>query len=301
MKKLIMLTMSIVALSTLVNCSKDEANPKETLVVIERATGKMYSVNAASGELTEVMTIMLDSEPFVGIRSFVYDKDSGKGFLGTAGNADCYACLYSLDMSTGVATLMNDNSAETPPYSLDGISDLIMDGNEIMSATYATFSDGMEGTFNENGFVWFNKTTGAYTNAWAIDNGGVCCGGALAPALESGTYYTGSENGEMYIANTNTDTYSDAIVLNTDDLTPFTDANSEFTMDATNVQEFAVDKRGNAYAIIHFGPANQDPGPTSYFFVSIELATGSVTYISTLATTKQTQKHAMTFVPSGVL
>jgi hypothetical protein len=298
MKRLFSKIIMIVVLVATISCSDDDnKSSKEVLVTIERSTGKMYSIDTETGATTEIMTITLDGSDFVGIRSFVYDPATKKGYVGSAGTAACDGCFYSVDMKTGEATLLNDNTSEAAPNSLDAISDLLVDGENILGSTWATFPIDELTTDSGIGLIWFNKSTGAYDDYYLADK---CCGGALAyGGLTDGVYLGGT--GELYAINTTTKTVGDPIILDTDDITPFTTAVPTFTLNDTYIQEFAEDKKGNVYAVVYFGATSQNSGTTFYFFVSITPATGKMTYISTLATTRPAQKHALAFVPESIL
>jgi len=128
---------------------KDKDNPEvNDLVVIKRSTGVLYKVDKTNGSLTEIMTITFAGEPLTGLRGLVYDPVSGKCFSGAtnAGNGN----FYSIDLSTGAATLLNDNANGD----WDAIADLVIapDGN-ILSLIYSNI-------YGNSALAIFNKTTG---------------------------------------------------------------------------------------------------------------------------------------------
>lgn len=266
----------------------------DVMVVIERSTGKMYSVDPSDGSLTEEMTIMYDGSALTGIKSFVYDPATGKGFIGCAWGD--FAKFYSMDMDTGVATLLNDNS--DADYERDGIADLLIDGDFVLASTYYDVPPNGSGS---HGFNWFNKTTGALEDHIQVSD--ACCGGALAYGGLSGSVYDGSDDGEIYVTDL-TDGSETLVTLTVANTTPFTDVDPLFDITNTAVQNFAEHSNGNVYGIIYFGETGINRGGTTqktWYLVTIDLPSGAVEYVSTLETNKQTQKHGLAVIPDAVL
>lgn len=264
----------------------------DVLVVIERSTGKLYSVDFANETEIEEMTIMYNSAALTGLKAMVYDATSGNAYLGSSNNDNAH--IYSLDISTGLATLLNDNSDDvTDGPGRDGIADIKMDGDKIIAGTYHSGTQVID---------WYNSDGSHNAEHLLTDP---CCGGAISFGGLTGEVYYGSDDGELYKVNLTTDAET-AISLNASNLTPFTDAYASFDITSTAVQNFAESSDGNTYAIIYQGGTgiNKVSGITPerhWFLVTIDLATGAIEYVSHLESSQSTQKHGLAAIPDNVL
>lgn len=280
-----------------VTLASDDVDDTPVLVSVERSTGTMYEVSTSDGTLTKIMDLTYDGNAISEIRSFVYDESTNKGFLGTSGNSDGY--FYSLDMSSGIATLLNDNSNDfnIGEVTWDGIADLLIDGDHVMSSIYMQVKTD-NGDIFSNGLAWFNKTTGVLDSylfpSYENDDDNICCGGALTYNGSDGVYY-GSNKGKIYSMNTTSGLGNNPITLSTDDASPFISDIASFDLSYVHVQDFAVHKDGNAYAIVLYSIEDNSKN----FLVSLDFSNGKITYIRSFET--KNDNHGLTFVPAYVL
>lgn len=244
------------------------------LVVVKRADGKLFKVNKTTGDLTEIIALVkgVGGPALTGMRSMVYDPLTGLGFLGGTNNAS--AGFYSLNIKTGVATLLNGND----PDDRDGISGLLMaaDGNVM-----ANFYSGAEGF----AIATFNKTTGVLGPHYGMSDGkgsDIYSYGGIMYGSTSSQLVLGGEN-EIYFSNL-TATISDTTVL-----VPSTNISSNM-----KVFDLQKDKKtGIVYSIIF------DYDNTGYLFLAtVNTATGVITEIKQLADATQSNwYHCLAFVP----
>ena len=78
--------------------------------------GDIWQVNQSNGTVTELLDVFINVTSNIGaISSMMYDAGTGKIFAGTGGEASCNGCIYTIDPSTGEATLFLDPAVYAIP------------------------------------------------------------------------------------------------------------------------------------------------------------------------------------------
>ncbi len=250
------------------------------MVLVKRSTGVLYSVDRATGDTTRRGVIVngTGGPAIVGLRALVYDPKTGGCFAGST-NSD-NGNFYSINITTGVADLLNDNPGQT---SRDGISGVLMgaDGN-VLVHMYSNI-------LNNSAVATFNKSTGVegtHNVLASHGNDGWSTGGLIYGATEN-QLILGGDN-EIYFANLPTN--DTCMVTDTTVLVP--SANISAYM---YVQDLKRDtKTGTVYSII------QDNDNTGYqYLATINTSTGAITEIKLLAgsSTKEDWFHCLAFIP----
>lgn len=279
MKKLNYLIALLVAALMLIQtgCNKDDDKPATgfKLVVVKRSTGALYTVDKSNGNLTEIGSLTINGEPLTGLRGLVYDLetelcyggatyDGGKGF-------------YSINIKTGVSTLLNDD----PGDDWDGIADLVVaaDGN-ILAIIYSRIVE-------NSALVVFNKSTGEDGNHNEITDGvnEIWSPGGLTYGSSFTQLIIGGEN-EIYFANL-TGEVSDTTVLvptaNIDD-------------DEIYVMDIETDADGTVFAMLY------EYYDETQHLVKLNTSTGEITELSVLTSGGiQTGYHCLAFIPASKL
>lgn len=244
----------------------------DALIVIKRGNGKMFTVDTSNGEMVEVMEITDQTGASAyGLRALDFDRNSGKCYIG--GTNDIDANLFSLDISTGVVSMLNDNVDN----SRDGISGLLItdDGNVLANI----FSNEVSNT----AITTFNTTTGEDGTHYELgdnESGGGWSSGGLIYGWTNNELILGSE-AEIYFSNLT------GIVSDTISLFPTTNIQDPLIMD------LARDKNTNeVYALA----INTE---TKYMYlIKIDIVTGVITEIAQLADDNRfSWVHCLAFIP----
>lgn len=244
----------------------------EELVVIARADGKLYSINKTTGNLTEIGVIVDNSKaPISGLRALEYDDATGKCFLGSTN--DNNAIFYSLDITSGIATILNNNSSN----SRIGISGLLMasDGNVLANINSNIVSNSAIVVFNSNtgNDGTHNKLVGVDGAEWSP--GGLIYGYSTEELVIGGS-------GEIYFSDLNA-TISKIVVLD----------NPSYVLQTSLVMDLARDKKTpEIYSIM------LDVSTNYLHLAKIDINSGKVTWINSLAdNNKDNWFHCLAFIP----
>ena len=246
---------------TVAACGSDSTAPEEemepfTLVAADR-DGDIYTINETTGAETFILNTttqdatggMVD----VGVvSSMLWVEATGKWWLGTGGNAECAGCIQTLDVTTGVATMLS----EPGPNGISGLASHPTTGD-----IYTWESDSTNELFE------LDPVTGAATSVFSglgFDSGG------------TGTTF--SADGTLYVA-----AFRD---LGTINLT--TGAETEIAMSYTGFPTFVNSSQtigsmatrpsdGVVFGLLKDGGRSGTLQPT--YLVRINLTTGEVTNI----------------------
>ncbi len=156
MKKLLFLLATVLITSAVINftgCSKDNSSSPvaQTLVVVKRSNGLLFSVDKTTGDLTKIGALSYNGDSLRGLRCLVYDPATDKAYAGSTNDDNGY--LYSVNLKTGVATLLNDN----PDGNWDAISGILVgSGDSLITNMYSN----IEG--DGSALAKFSKTSGDY-------------------------------------------------------------------------------------------------------------------------------------------
>lgn len=261
---------------TLSGCKKDDPEVLK-LVVVKRSSGVLYTVDKTSGALTEIMTLMYNNVPLTNLRGLVYDKATGKCFASATNTGD--GILYSIDISTGVATILNDNA----DYNWDAIADLVIapDGN-ILSVIYSNLE-------SQSALLVFNKTTGVEGTHMPLldaEDAEVWSPGGITYGSDNSHLIIGGEN-EIYFSNMSGAISSSKVLQQTANMNPDGDM---------RVMDLEKDTDGAIYAMVYEDSDNVE------YIVKVNTETGVLTEITDIATGNASALyHCMALIPESKL
>jgi len=244
----------------------------EELVVIARADGKLYLIDQITGFCSEIGAIVDASKvPISGLRALNYDPYSGKCFLGST--ADNNGKLYSLDIKTGLATLLNDNSSNDH----SGISGLLTDSDgNVLANLYSNI-------LNNSAVTVFNSITGdeGVHNKLGTGDVGKWSSGGLIFGYSNEELIFGGHN-EIYFTNL-TATVSKTVVLD----------NPSYVLQDSKVMDLARYKNTTEIYSIMLDVSN------SYLhLVKMDVNSGKVSWINSLAdNNRDNWFHCLAFIP----
>lgn len=258
-------------------CKKDE-DEGLTLVMVKRSSGVMYAIDKATGDMTAKMTIMYNGNALTGLRGLVYDPETGKCYSGATNSGD--GRFYSIDLSTGEATLLNNN----PDGDWDAIADLVVTSTgTIYGMIYSNIISG-------SAITTINKTTGALGTHYPFEDngdelytsGGLCFGDNQSTLLigsdETCIYKCGLTGGQILA------TYP---IYHSENMNDIGDI---------YVMDLEKDTDGTLYAIVY------DDEQTVQWLVKVNLATGELTEIKELASEENSNfYHCLALIPSSKL
>ncbi len=277
MKKLNYVIAMLVGLLVIqTGCNKDKDAPKGTkLVVVKRSTGYLYTVDKTNGDLTEIGSLTINGDSLLGLRGLVYDPDTEKCYGGATNDGG--RGFYSINIKTGVATLLNEDTDED----WDGIADMILasDGN-ILANLYSN-------DVGNSALVVFNKSTGDDGTHNEINDGDeeVWSTGGLTYGSSASQVIIGGDH-EIYFAST-AGLVSDTTILigtaNIDD-------------DDLYVMDLEKDTDGTVFAMLY------ETGDDTQHLVKLNTSTGEITELSVLTTGGiLTGYHCLAFIPASKL
>lgn len=278
MKKIFtFLTIAVFAAILLTGCKKDK-DEGQSLVMVKRSSGVLYVVDKTTGAMTQKMTIMYNSSPLTGLRGLVYDPETGKCFAGATNAGD--GMFYSIDLSTGEATLLNDNA----DGDWDAIADMVITSTGTL---YAMIYSNVE---SGSAITTINRSTGALGTHYLFNDGtddlytsgGLCFGENQSTLLIGGDetciYKCGPTGGQVSA------TY------------PIYHSASMNDIGDIYVMDLEKDTDGTIYAIVY------DDEQEVQYFVKVNLQTGELTEIKELARDSNSNfYHCMTFIPDSKL
>ncbi|WP_420575561.1 Calx-beta domain-containing protein [Ekhidna sp.] len=291
----------------------------QALVAVERSSGKMYMVNLEDGSKTDLLTItgvessggefLRMEESNVNIRSFVYDPSSEKGYIGQ--NNQGGSKIYSVDMSSGAATVLYGNDKEE--YDVAGITDLhIM--NSVLYGSGRYFDNAEE----QSAFGYFRvkKNSDGLNNFESIINNPEFIGGGAFLLDDESAYMTQilmnygelarqqEVEGSALIKMALSDNEITETAWTTDNISAFTDAFESFTIADVYVQNFASSDNGDVYAVIyHEGEGERAAMQETevWMLAKVDLENAKLSYVSTLTTDGSLQVQAAGFLPEEVV
>jgi hypothetical protein len=258
-------------------CKKETDEPTlDKLVMVKRSTGVLYTVDKASGELTQAMTLTYNNEPLTGLRGLIYDPDTEKCYAGATGQGNGH--FYSIDLATGAATLLNDNSEEE----WDAIADLVIAPDDnILSVIYSNIE-------SNSALAIFNKSTGVSGTHKVIYDASnedeLWSPGALIYGSSTSQLIIGGENC-IYVSDLNGEVSSIVPLVNTTNI----DDEYVYVMD--------LEKMGSdVFALVY------ESREKNQYLVKINTSTGTITEIKLMSSGENTELlHCMTKIPENKL
>lgn len=283
-RKFLLLAVPLVALSLVIqSCGDDEESVKNVLITSHRSTGQFYSIDVTTGETTPIFEIAQDGTTLENLRAFVYHPKEDKYFVSEAANSG--GDLFSVDISTKEATLINDNNGAEP---WDAVVNWAVDRDDSLISIGDFNGDG-------NGFVKFGANGGRSGRTTELSD--VCCGFGMLYDAQSGRVTFGnsdnSDDGEVIIEYyTKEGERLGGLIL-----TKFVDFPDDAPMENNwlNTKCLAQDGNGPIFGIVY------NDGSDDSYLVKIDLEALTVTYISTLGSDNSNQYNLLAFVPQNKL
>lgn len=270
--KILGILLVFAAFATFTNCSDDDDddNPvvviNDIMVVYNRDSGVFSAINKSTGALTALGSITFDGQPLTGLRDVVYNSSNGTVYASSNANSPGDGKIYSVNPTTLVATVINDN-AEEDWYAIPG---LVMNNGKLMGTVYWDYYDYEE----YSGLVWLNLD-GSISNVayftYQGDDYNVCCGMGLVYGVTNSQIYISYER-EIVVSDLNGNV-SEVIELTPVGFPPT--RNAEETLGGSYlgyVRCLEKDANGVLYGLDENG-----------VFGTIDLEMGTFNYIATLS------------------
>lgn len=249
----------------------------------------------ATGTTTEAFTIQEGANTLTDLRAFVYHPKQDKFFISESSSPG--GKLYSVNVSTKAATLINDNTGGEDGIEYDEWDAVV---NWAVAPDDSLISIG---DFNDddNGIVKFGTNGGRSHKTIPAD---ICCGMGMVYDGATGGFTIGnswnSDDGEVIIEKFNKDGVSqEEIIITT--LEGFPADNPEDAVNDDLTTQWLTTKGlvragdGTHYGLL-FGYDNKKT-----YFVKIDLTAEKVTFISILGSNNSNQYNVLAFVPENKL
>lgn len=180
MKTLLLKLLGITLIFTaFLACSNDDDNDStpvinDIMVVYNRTTGVFSAINKVDGALTTLGTITMNGEILTGLRDVVYRSSNATIYATSNANSPADGKIYSINPSTLVATVLNDN-ANDDWYAVPGIE---LSNGKLLGTVYWD-----EYNYEEySGLIWFNLDGTVFDRKYFTyqgDDYNICCGMGL--------------------------------------------------------------------------------------------------------------------------
>ena len=275
---MILLTVSISGALYLQSCGDDdEKTAPMVLVVAERNTGKVFTVNNTTGAKTEVGEVMFNSAPLTNIRGMIYSSADEKVFASTTDNGG--GKFYSID-TEGVATLL-DGNVDGEWY---GVADLLMTSDNKVLAILWFKSNSVVG---EGPGLQTWGATGTPSNQHLFTDDNVCCG--------LGMVY-GTSNNQLLIASYGLEIYTSDLNGNNELLTSLTpEGFDEGDVFDLYIQNMVKDSRGTIYAIVY------DDVKENTYLAEVNITDETISMIGQINSGDNNRYHGLMFMPGDLL
>ena len=240
MKKFIAYVVSVLMLIPVVlpleSCDDDDDAAPIVMVVSERSSGKIFTVNKTTGALTEVGLITYNEAGLTNIRGMIYNGGNKTIYASITDNGG--GKIYSINPETMVATVINTN----PDNIWYGVADLLMTGdNKVLASLFYTSGSGP-------GFAKFNLTGELSGDPIYFSNSDICCG--------MGIIY-GSSTSQVLISSYNLEIYTSDLSGTTTLLTTLVPSGfGDVAADDLYIQNMVKDSSGKIYALVYDEPNN---------------------------------------------
>lgn len=255
----------------------DDDNPvviDNVMVVMNRTNGIVSLVNTTDGTLTSLGNFTYQNAPLTGIRDFLYNSSDQMIYAVANGQSD--GLVYRINPSTLEATVINDNA----DAGWDAIAEIEMYNGNILGTAYL---DEFTNEFSGHSLVILD-TDGTEIEAREFMHDG----SSYNPCCGMGLEY-GANNNELLIADDdrimrcNINGVISEIITLTYENFPGSRGGG-----GPRIKCLEKDANGNLYGLT-----------TDAYFVSIDLGTNVMTYISTFDMTSN-DYQALSFIPETV-
>lgn len=255
----------------------DDDNPvviDNVMVVMNRTNGIVSLVNTTDGTLTSLGNFTYQNAPLTGIRDFLYNSSDQMIYAVANGQSD--GLVYRINPSTLVATVINDNA----DYGWDAIAEIEMYNGDILGTAYL---DEFTNEFSGHSLVILD-TDGTEIEAREFMHDG----SSYNPCCGMGLEY-GANNNELLIADDDRIMRSNISGIISEVITlTYENFPEGRGGGGPRIKCLEKDANGNLYGLT-----------TDGYFVSIDLDTNVMTYISTFGMASN-DYQALSFIPETV-
>lgn len=267
----------LIVVFSVFSCSKDDSDSVEmSLVVVKRADGSLYKVDKTTGDLTQIGAITYEEAPLTGLRCLIWDSKTGKAYAGSTNDGG--GRLFSINMKTGVATLLNGNDDED----WDAIAGMLVSGDSLLTNMYSNI-------LGNSALTKFSKTSGEYgvhrmIVAGQDEEDDIWSPGGLIYGSNNSQLIIGGDS-EVYISDLN------GVVSDTISLVPTTN------IDDSDVYVMTLAKDNSAVYGLFWEYNDKDQ-----YLVKFDFKTGEITELKFLVNGGNTALyHCLALIPEGEL
>ncbi|NOS90586.1 MAG: hypothetical protein HOP30_01575 [Cyclobacteriaceae bacterium] len=271
------------------SCKSDEATPiTYTLIVGNRTSGKFYSVNETTGATKEIFTPTYNGATLTEVRAVVYHPKKNLFYFAqnteglTTGNA--LGNLYSMNPTTKLSTLINDNSTSKLIYAI---------GNWSIAKDDSLIGLGLLRTGLGSSIVKFG-TDGKQNLKPVTSN--FCCGLGMLYDSKTNKFILSNDGGyknKIYLKDLDAAT---GVLTNEKIITTFTGFPEDFSVSSSLSLKAMAQNGTNApiYGLIFNGISTSK----KTYLVKVDLTALTATYISTIGADNNNQYNNLTYAPS---
>lgn len=271
--KLILFLAIIVAV--FVSCSDDDPSPKKDIMLIsERFSGTVYTIDVTTGEMESLFTPMYNAEPLNALRGCVYHSGLKKLFVTQTSNEG--GGLYSIDPKTLDVVQLNGNDGQDGAAIWDAVVNwTVVEADSLIG--YGDFNgDG-------NGLYKFGVDGGRAPNITEINS--LCCGLGMIFDVDKEEIITANNNDADNMEVIFDKVSFDGTVTPMDTVRTFNGFVEDLSASWLTMKALAEHK-GDLYGLLY----DSDFGIT--YFVKVDLTTYTITNISKLGTTANLKANA---------
>lgn len=261
------------------SCGDDKGPEPVVLVVAERNTGKLFTVDSKSGAKTEIGPVTFNSNGLTNIRALIYSKENQTLYASStdAGGGK----VYTINPETLVSTIF-DADANDHWY---GVADLLMTSdNKLLGILW--FKDAAAIGYGAGLQVW--NTNGTMSSQKLFTDETICCGFGLIYGTTKSELIISSEDLEIYTSDLNGNVEFSATLT----ASGFESGSSPSGL---YIQNMVKDTSGKIFAIVY----NEDTGNTH--LAEINLTNNTVKQIGQLNSGNSNRYHALVLLLKDLL
>jgi hypothetical protein len=270
--------------TTSYNCSAPAA-PGDYTLVLGNPDGSFHAIDPATGATSALFTLQSGGSSLGRIRAFTYHYAEKAYFVSVDSKAG--GDLYRADPVSKQAFKINDNDGSDGQAIWDAVVNWAEGSNGKLISLGDFNADG-------NGIVEFD-TDG--TRALTLERTNTCCGLGLVFDSTAGVFTVANgwstNDGEIQIDQIAVG--SGGTIVPVANITNMVGFPKDLSTDWLPVRSLAGDPDGTLYGLMY----NYDESDT--YFISIDIAGGSATYIATLATSGADAPRNLTYLPNFLL
>ncbi len=261
------------------SCGGDDGPKPIALVIVERNSGKLFTVDPKSAVKTEIGQIIFNSAPLTNIRALIYSAENKILYASTTDSGG--GKVYTINLETLGATLF-DGDVSDHWY---GVADLLMTAdNRLLGILW--FKSAAPPGFGAGLQVW--NTNGTIASQKLFTDETICCG--------FGMIY-GTTKSELIISSDVLEIYKSDLNGNVDYLTTLTPSGFDAGSSASNlyIQNMVKDSSGKIFSIVY----NESSGNS--FLAEINLTNNTVKGIGQLNVGNSNWYHALVLLSKDLL